>query len=194
MTEGHQAGDSLALLGVVAAECEQLLTFHKPRLTSLVVFGGTDVAKDVRKLASSPPSMLVATPGRLNDLLEPRFGLEAILHEKPFAEVNGSGKHNNWSLSTNTGINLLDPKAETHTNMQFLVFLCAVIRAVDKHAELLRASIASAGNDHRLGANEAPPAIMSIFLGEMLTDIIDQLEAGKPRKTGKGGTLDLHCE
>ncbi|RPG13462.1 MAG: glutamine synthetase type III [Phycisphaera sp. TMED9] len=123
-----------------------------------------------------------------------KHGFECLIHEKPFADVNGSGKHNNWSLSTNTGINLLDPKAETHTNMQFLVFLCAVIRAVDKHAELLRASIASAGNDHRLGANEAPPAIMSIFLGEMLTDIIDQLEAGKPRKTVKGGTLDLNGE
>jgi glutamine synthetase len=121
-----------------------------------------------------------------------KHGFECLIHEKPFAGINGSGKHNNWSLSTDTGVNLFDPKAEPHTNMQFLIFLCAVIRAVDKHAELLRASIASAGNDHRLGANEAPPAIMSVFLGEMLTDIIDQLEAGKPRKTVKGGTLDLN--
>ncbi len=118
-------------------------------------------------------------------------GFECLLHEKPFAGINGSGKHNNWSLSTDTGVNLLDPQDETHTNMQFLVFLCAVIRAVDIHAELLRASIASAGNDHRLGANEAPPAIMSVYLGEMLTDILDQLESGKPRSTVKGGTLDL---
>jgi glutamine synthetase len=121
----------------------------------------------------------------------PRHGLQALLHEKPFAGVNGSGKHNNWSLSTDTGVNLLDPREEAHTNMQFLVFLCSVIRAVDLHADLLRASIASASNDHRLGANEAPPAIISIFLGDMLTDIINQLETGKTSRTIKGGALDL---
>ncbi|HRJ49035.1 MAG: glutamine synthetase III [Phycisphaeraceae bacterium] len=121
----------------------------------------------------------------------PRHGLQCILHEKPFAGINGSGKHLNWSMATNTGVNLLDPRDETHTNMQFLVFLCAVIRAVDLHADLLRASVASANNDHRLGANEAPPAIMSIFLGDMLTDIIEQVEAGKPKKTMKAGKLDL---
>ena len=120
-----------------------------------------------------------------------RYGLQAILHEKPFAGVNGSGKHNNWSMSTDTGVNLLDPRDETHTNMQFLTFLCAVIRAVDMHGDLLRASIASASNDHRLGANEAPPAIISIFLGDMLSDIIDQLEKGKTSRTLKGGSLDL---
>ena len=121
----------------------------------------------------------------------PSHGFACLLHEKPFAGVNGSGKHINWSISTDTGVNLLDPRSDTHTNMQFLVFLCSVIRAVDLHADLLRASIATAGNDHRLGANEAPPAIMSIFLGEMLTDILDQLESGRPRKTVKGGVLDL---
>lgn len=121
----------------------------------------------------------------------PRFGLTAILHEKPFAGVNGSGKHTNWSLSTNTGVNLLDPQNDTHTNMQFLVFLCAVIRAVHKHGGLLRSAIASAGNDHRLGANEAPPAIISIFLGDMLTDLIEQLEQGQPTRTLKGGQMDL---
>ena len=121
----------------------------------------------------------------------PRYGLQCILHEKPFAGINGSGKHNNWSMSTDTGANLLDPQDETHTNMQFLTFLCAVIRAVDLHADLLRASIASASNDHRLGANEAPPAIISIFLGDMLTDIIEQLQTGTPKRTLKGGTLDL---
>lgn len=121
----------------------------------------------------------------------PRFGLQAILHEKPFAGLNGSGKHNNWSICTDTGVNLLDPREEAHTNMQFLVFLCAVLRAVDLHADLLRASIASANNDHRLGANEAPPAIMSIFLGDMLTDIVEQLEKGAPSRTIKGGALDL---
>jgi glutamine synthetase len=121
----------------------------------------------------------------------PRFGLHAILHEKPFAGLNGSGKHNNWSMCTDTGVNLLDPKAETHTNTQFLVFLCAVLRAVDLHADLLRASVASAGNDHRLGANEAPPAIVSIFLGDMLTDLIEQLEQGTPTRTIRGGAMDL---
>jgi glutamine synthetase len=120
-----------------------------------------------------------------------QYGLRAVLHEKPFAGINGSGKHLNWSLSTDTGVNLLDPRDEAHTNMQFLVFLCAVIWAVDTYAELLRASVASAGNDHRLGANEAPPAIISIFLGDMLMDIIEQLEAGQAKKTMKGGKLDL---
>ena len=121
----------------------------------------------------------------------PHHGLRCLLHEKPFAGINGSGKHNNWSISTDTGVNLLDPQEETHTNMQFLVFLCAVMRAVDLHADLLRASIASAANDHRLGANEAPPAIISIFMGEMLSDILDQLEKGEPKSTKKGGSLDL---
>jgi len=118
-------------------------------------------------------------------------GFVCLMHEKPFAGINGSGKHNNWSLSTSTGVNLLDPRDEAYTNMQFLVFLCAVIRAVDVYADLLRASIASAANDHRLGANEAPPAIMSIYLGEMLADILDQLENGGAKKTPKGSTLEL---
>ncbi|MBX3377427.1 MAG: glutamine synthetase III [Phycisphaeraceae bacterium] len=121
----------------------------------------------------------------------PRYGLQCILHEKPFRGINGSGKHCNWSMATDTGVNLLDPRDETHTNMQFLVFLCAVIRAVDLNADILRASIASAANDHRLGANEAPPAIISIFLGDMLTDIVEQIEKGTPKSTMKGGKLDL---
>ena len=121
----------------------------------------------------------------------PHHGLVCLLHEKPFAGINGSGKHNNWSIATDTGVNLLDPREETHTNMQFLVFLMAVVRAVDVHADLLRASIASAGNDHRLGANEAPPAIISVYLGEMLNDILDQLDRGDPRSTKQGGQLNL---
>ena len=107
-----------------------------------------------------------------------RHGFVCLLHEKPFAGVNGSGKHNNWSLSTDTGINLLEPGNTPHDNMVFLVFLCAVVRAVDKYARLLRAAVANPGNDHRLGANEAPPAIVSIFLGDQLTDIFEQLAAG----------------
>ncbi len=120
-----------------------------------------------------------------------QHGFVCLMHEKPFAGVNGSGKHNNWAIATDTGVNLLDPRDETHTNMQFLVFLTAVIRGVDLHADLLRASIASAANDHRLGANEAPPAIISIFLGNMLEDILDQVEKGERSSTMKGGELKL---
>jgi glutamine synthetase len=105
-----------------------------------------------------------------------KYGLECLLHEKPFAGVNGSGKHLNWSLGNSTQGNLLDPGKTPHENMQFLVFCAAVIRAVHKHARLLRAVVAHAGNDHRLGANEAPPAIISIFLGEQLTDVFEQIK------------------
>jgi glutamine synthetase len=100
------------------------------------------------------------------------------MHEKPFAGINGSGKHNNWSLSTNTGVNLLDPGSSPMENAQFILFLTAIIKAVDEYQDLLRISIASAGNDHRLGANEAPPAIISIFLGEELGAVIDAIDAG----------------
>jgi glutamine synthetase len=108
-----------------------------------------------------------------------KHGLVCLLHEKPFAGVNGSGKHNNWSLSTDTGINLLEPGETPHENAQFLLFLCAVIRAVDKHQDLLRISATSAGNDHRLGAQEAPPAVISMFLGDELTAILEAIENEK---------------
>ncbi len=120
-----------------------------------------------------------------------RHNFVCLLHEKPFAGVNGSGKHVNWSIATNDGINLLDPGNTPHDNMVFLVMLCAVIRAVDKYAKLLRASVANAGNEHRLGANEAPPAIVSIFLGDRLTDIIRQLDEGDAKSSKKGGELKL---
>ncbi|MBZ5555714.1 MAG: glutamine synthetase III [Acidobacteriia bacterium] len=120
----------------------------------------------------------------------PKYGLACLMHEKPFAGVNGSGKHLNWSISDNEGHNLLSPGANPHDNMQFLVFCTAVVRAVNKWQGLLRAAIASAGNDHRLGANEAPPAIISIFLGDMLTDIFEQIEKGGARSTKHGGELD----
>jgi glutamine synthetase len=107
-----------------------------------------------------------------------KHGLVCLLHEKPFAGVNGSGKHNNWSISTDTGINLLEPGDNPKDNAQFLLFLVAVIAAVDEYQDLLRVSVASAGNDHRLGANEAPPAIVSMFLGEELTNILDSLADG----------------
>src|SRR5688572_15117097 len=122
--------------------------------------------------------------------MAPKYGLACLLHEKPFAGVNGSGKHLNWSMSDEFGSNLLGPGATPHENMQFLVFCAAVIRAVDKWQGLLRASIAHAGNDHRLGANEAPPAIISIFLGDQLTDIFAQLEKGAAKSTKQGGILD----
>ena len=108
----------------------------------------------------------------------PKYGLACLLHEKPFAGVNGSGKHLNWSMSDDLGSNLLNPGETPHDNIQFLVFCAAMLRAVNKFQGLLRFSIASAGNDHRLGANEAPPAILSIFLGDMLTDIFNQIEKG----------------
>ncbi len=114
-----------------------------------------------------------------------QHGFQCLLHEKPFAGVNGSGKHNNWSMATDTGDNLLDPGQTPRENMRFVVFLSAVIRAVDQHADLLRVSIAHAGNDHRLGANEAPPAIMSIYLGEQLSEVVDSLVAGAAG--GRGG-------
>jgi glutamine synthetase len=120
----------------------------------------------------------------------PKYGLACLLHEKPFAGVNGSGKHVNWSMSDNEGHNLLSPGANPHENAQFLVFCAAVLRAVNKWQGLLRASIASAGNDHRLGANEAPPAILSVFLGDMLTDIFEQIEKGRAKSTKQGGLLD----
>ena len=113
-----------------------------------------------------------------------KHGFVCLLHEKPFAGVNGSGKHNNWSLSTNTGMNLLEPGETPSENAQFLLFLCAVIKAVDEYQDLLRISVASAGNDHRLGANEAPPAIVSMFLGDELSAVLDALERDE-KYTGK---------
>ncbi|HWN81545.1 MAG TPA: hypothetical protein VNM87_05590, partial [Candidatus Udaeobacter sp.] len=142
---------------------------------------------EMSQIASDHQMLMMETLKRVAE----RHGLAALLHEKPFAGVNGSGKHNNWSMATDTGVNLLDPQDETHTNMQFLVFLCAVIRGVDLHADLLRASIASAPNDHRLGANEAPPAIISVFLGDMLEDILRQVEKGLPKRTIRGGMLNM---
>ncbi|HWB29292.1 MAG TPA: glutamine synthetase III [Vicinamibacterales bacterium] len=120
----------------------------------------------------------------------PKYGLACLLHEKPFAGVNGSGKHLNWSISDDLGNNLLNPGDTPHENLQFLVFCVAVLRAVNRYQGLLRVSIASAGNDHRLGANEAPPAIISIFLGDQLTDIFQQIEKGGAKTTKHGGILD----
>jgi glutamine synthetase len=120
-----------------------------------------------------------------------RQGLVCLLHEKPFAGVNGSGKHNNWSMSTDDGQNLLEPGSTPHDNAQFLLFLAAVIQAVDEYADMLRVAASNPGNDHRLGANEAPPAIISIFLGEQLTDILKQMENGGATSSKSGGVMRI---
>lgn len=133
------------------------------------IFTTTNIAADHNQLTMETMKNVAA-----------RHNLVCLLHEKPFAGVNGSGKHNNWSISTNTGINLLEPGESPEENAQFLLFLVAVIKAVDEYQDLLRLSVASAGNDHRLGANEAPPAIISMFLGDELTDILESIENGTP--------------
>ena len=137
-------------------------------------------------LATDHQMMTMETMRRM----APKYGLACLMHEKPFAGVNGSGKHVNWSMSDDEGHNLLGPGHNTHENLQFLVFCTAVLRAVNKWQGLLRATVASAGNDHRLGANEAPPAILSVFLGDMLTDIFEQIEKGGAKSTKSGGVLD----
>ncbi|MCR5106423.1 MAG: glutamine synthetase III, partial [Eubacterium sp.] len=133
------------------------------------IYSTTNVATDANQLTMEIMKKVAA-----------RHGMECLLHEKPFAGVNGSGKHNNWSIGTDTGINLLSPGKTPYENAQFLLFLCAVIQAVDDYQDLLRLSVATAGNDHRLGANEAPPAIISIFLGEELTAILNAIREDKP--------------
>ena len=135
------------------------------------IFGTTNVAVDHNQLTMEMLKKVAL-----------KHDLVCLLHEKPFKGVNGSGKHNNWSISTNTGMNLLEPGETPSDNAQFLLFLCAVIKAVDVYQDALRISVASAGNDHRLGANEAPPAVISIFLGEELTEILDAIE--KEQKIG----------
>ncbi|MDR2267537.1 MAG: glutamine synthetase III [Christensenellaceae bacterium] len=123
--------------------------------------------------------------------IAPRHGLACLLHEKPFAGINGSGKHNNWSISTDTGINLLDPGSSPEENAQFMLFLTAVLKAVDDYQDLLRASVASAGNDHRLGAAEAPPAIISVFLGDVLTDIVNSIVDSKKYNKKEQGYIEI---
>ena len=133
------------------------------------IFATTNIAADHNQLTME-----------IMQKIAKKHGLVCLLHEKPFDGVNGSGKHNNWSISTNTGVNLLEPGDTPYENAQFLLFLCAVIKAVDEYQDLLRISVASAGNDHRLGANEAPPAVISIFLGEELTEVLKAIESDTP--------------
>ncbi len=123
-----------------------------------------------------------------------RHGLECLLHEKPFAGLNGSGKHNNWSMSTNEGENLLEPGKTPESNAQFLLFLTAILKSVDENQDLLRISVASAGNDHRLGANEAPPAIISVYLGDELYKVLEAIKDGKPYSAGKKEKMTIGVE
>ncbi len=143
------------------------------------IFASANIACDTNQLTMET----MRSVAKKNDLA-------CLLHEKPFAGVNGSGKHNNWSLSTDNGLNLLDPGKTPYENIQFLIFLCGIISAVDKYADLLRASAASPGNDHRLGANEAPPAIISIFLGEQLTDVLYRIAHGDAPAENVSGMLE----
>jgi glutamine synthetase len=142
------------------------------------IFGTTNIATDHNQLVMDSMKKVAL-----------RHDMVCLLHEKPFAGVNGSGKHNNWSMSTDDGHNLLDPGHSPHENFQFLTIICAVVKAVDDYAELLRVSAANPGNDHRLGANEAPPAIISIFLGDQLTDIFAQLQNGGLNRSLQGEKL-----
>ena len=144
------------------------------------IYGTTNVGTDHNQL-------VMETMRKVAD----RHGLACLLHEKPFAGVNGSGKHNNWSMGTDDGINLLEPGKTPHENVQFLLFLVAILKAVDEHADLLRLSASSAGNDHRLGANEAPPAIISVYLGEQLDDVLKQLDTtGEATSSLQGKTYE----
>ncbi|MCL2055924.1 MAG: glutamine synthetase III [Oscillospiraceae bacterium] len=144
------------------------------------VFTTTNIASDHNQLTME-----------LMKSIADKHGLACLLHEKPFAGVNGSGKHNNWSISTDTGANLLEPGETPYDNAQFLLFLVAVIKAVDDYQDLLRISVASAGNDHRLGAHEAPPAIVSMFLGEELTGILEALESGAAYQNGEKHQMEI---
>ncbi|MBP5552881.1 MAG: glutamine synthetase III [Spirochaetales bacterium] len=147
------------------------------------IYSTTNIATDHNQLTMEMMQKVAA-----------RHGLVCLLHEKPFAGVNGSGKHNNWSIATDSGQNLLSPGDTPYENAQFLIFLCAVIKAVDDYQDLLRISVATAGNDHRLGANEAPPAVISIFLGDELNAVLEAIEADTPYKGTKKKVMRLGAE
>jgi len=161
----HELDEELWKLGIQAKTKHNEVAPAQHELAP--IFTTTNIATDHNQLTME-----------LMKSIADKHGLSCLLHEKPFAGVNGSGKHNNWSIATDTGMNLLEPGDTPYENAQFLLFLVAVIKAVDEYQDLLRVSVASAGNDHRLGANEAPPAIVSMFLGDELTDILEALESG----------------
>ncbi len=163
----NDLNDELWKLGVLAKTEHNEVAPAQHELAP--IYSTTNIATDQNQLTMEIMQKVAA-----------RHGLVCLLHEKPFAGVNGSGKHNNWSIGTDTGVNLLSPGDTPYENAQFLTFLCAVIKAVDEYQDLLRLSVATAGNDHRLGANEAPPAVISIFLGDELNGILEAIEKDKP--------------
>ena len=163
----NDLNDELWKLGVLAKTEHNEVAPAQHELAP--IYSTTNIATDQNQLTMEIMQKVAA-----------RHGLVCLLHEKPFAGVNGSGKHNNWSIGTDTGLNLLSPGDTPYENAQFLTFLCAVIKAVDEYQDLLRLSVATAGNDHRLGANEAPPAVISIFLGDELNGILEAIEKDKP--------------
>ncbi len=181
----------LAYMEDLDAELWKLGIFAKTRHNEVApaqhelapVYSTVNIATDHNQLTMAVMKELAA-----------KHGLVCLLHEKPFAGVNGSGKHNNWSLSTSDGENLLDPGKDLKNNLQFMLFLTAVVKAVDEHQDLLRLSVATAGNDHRLGANEAPPAIISIFLGDEITDFYETVSSGKEYSNRVGAKLSTGVE
>ena len=174
----HELDEELWKLGIPAKTKHNEVAPAQHELAP--VFDTTNVAVDHNQLTME-----------MMKKIADNHGFVCLLHEKPFAGINGSGKHNNWSMSTNTGVNLLDPGKTPAENTKFLVFLVAVIKAVDEYADLLRLSVASAGNDHRLGANEAPPAIISIFLGEELTAVLESIEKDTYFPDVKAKAMDI---
>ncbi len=174
--------------GVIKPRVEAYMTELNEELWKLGILAKTqhnEVAPAQHELAPIYTTTNIATDHNqltmeIMQKVASRHGLVCLLHEKPFAGVNGSGKHNNWSMATDTGVNLLSPGETPYENAQFLLFLCAVIKAVDDYQDLLRISVATAGNDHRLGANEAPPAVISIFLGDELNAVLEAIENDTP--------------
>jgi glutamine synthetase len=174
----HELDEELWKLGVYAKTKHNEVAPAQHELAP--IFSTTNIATDHNQITME-----------LMKSIASKHGLACLLHEKPFAGVNGSGKHNNWSISTDTGINLLEPGETPNDNAQFLLFLVAVIKAVDEYQDILRVSVASAANDHRLGANEAPPAIVSIFLGEELTEILEAIESGTGYKNREKQAMEI---
>ena len=185
--------------GVIKPRVEEYMADLNEELWKLGVLAKTEhneVAPAQHELAPIYSTTNIATDHNqltmeIMQKVASRHGLVCLLHEKPFAGVNGSGKHNNWSMATDKGVNLLTPGETPHENAQFLLFLCAVLKAVDDYQDLLRIAVATAGNDHRLGANEAPPAVLSVFLGDELTAILEAIENDKPYSGKKKIQLKL---
>ena len=185
--------------GVIKPRVEAYMTELNEELWKLGILAKTqhnEVAPAQHELAPIYTTTNIATDHNqltmeIMQKIAARHGLVCLLHEKPFAGVNGSGKHNNWSMATDTGVNLLSPGETPYENAQFLLFLCAVIKAVDDYQDLLRISVATAGNDHRLGANEAPPAVVSMFLGDELNAVLEAIETDTPYKGAEKTQMKL---